>query len=57
MTLAICSLMFFQTDGCSGAEIAALCRDAALLTMKESMDAPFVRLTTHMIADTLSLPV
>lgn len=31
-----------QTDGCSGAEIAALCQDAALLTMQRDMDAPCV---------------
>ncbi|KAF8521374.1 AAA family ATPase [Hysterangium stoloniferum] len=30
------------TDGCSGAEIAALCQDAALLTMHRDMDSPFV---------------
>ncbi|KAF8585041.1 AAA family ATPase [Ramaria rubella] len=30
------------TDGCSGAEIAALCQDAALLTMQRDMDAQFV---------------
>ncbi|OCB85958.1 AAA family ATPase [Sanghuangporus baumii] len=30
------------TEGCSGAELAALCQDAALLTMKENIDAPFV---------------
>lgn len=31
-----------QTEGCSGAEITALCQEAALLTMKEDIDAPFV---------------
>lgn len=31
-----------QTEGCSGAEITALCQEAALLTMKENIDAPFV---------------
>ena len=31
-----------QTDGCSGAEIAAMCQDAALLTMQRDMDALFV---------------
>jgi len=30
------------TDGCSGAELAALCRDAALITMGSDMNAPFV---------------
>ncbi|KAG9102086.1 AAA+-type ATPase [Ceratobasidium sp. UAMH 11750] len=31
------------TDGCSGAEIAAVCQDAALRTMREDMDAGYVR--------------
>jgi len=31
-----------MTEGCSGAELAALCQDAALLTMKADFDAPFV---------------
>ncbi|KAL5489785.1 AFG2 [Sanghuangporus weigelae] len=30
------------TEGCSGAELAALCQDAALLTMKGNIDALFV---------------
>ncbi|KAH9948308.1 AAA family ATPase [Amylocystis lapponica] len=30
------------TDGCSGAELVALCQEAALLTMKGDMDAPHV---------------
>ncbi|TDL19216.1 AAA family ATPase [Rickenella mellea] len=30
------------TDGCSGAEISALCQDAALWTMHDNMDAPYV---------------
>ncbi|KAF7299177.1 AAA family ATPase [Mycena indigotica] len=30
------------TDGCSGAEISALCQEAALLTMQKDMNAPFV---------------
>ncbi|KAI0671254.1 AAA family ATPase [Trametes maxima] len=30
------------TEGCSGAEMTALCQEAALLTMKASIDAPFV---------------
>jgi len=30
------------TEGCSGAEIVALCQEAALLTMKEDIDAPYV---------------
>lgn len=31
-----------QTEGCSGAELIALCQDAALLTMKNDFEAPFV---------------
>ncbi|CAE6463183.1 unnamed protein product [Rhizoctonia solani] len=31
------------TEGCSGAEIAALCQDAALGTMRSDMDARYVR--------------
>ncbi|OBZ71344.1 ATPase family gene 2 protein [Grifola frondosa] len=31
-----------MTEGCSGAEIAALCQEAALLTMKRNIDAQFV---------------
>ncbi|KAG2010516.1 AAA family ATPase [Coprinopsis cinerea AmutBmut pab1-1] len=30
------------TEGCSGAEITALCQEAALLTMREDMNAPHV---------------
>ncbi|KAH7913370.1 P-loop containing nucleoside triphosphate hydrolase protein [Hygrophoropsis aurantiaca] len=30
------------TEGCSGAEISALCQEAALLTMKEDINSPFV---------------
>ncbi|KAF8531969.1 AAA family ATPase [Gautieria morchelliformis] len=30
------------TDGCSGAEIVAMCQDAALLTMQHDMEAVFV---------------
>ncbi|KDQ26062.1 hypothetical protein PLEOSDRAFT_1044531, partial [Pleurotus ostreatus PC15] len=30
------------TDGCSGAEIASLCQEAALLTMKSNIHAPFI---------------
>jgi len=30
------------TDGCSGAEIASVCQDAALLTMQRDMDSPYV---------------
>ncbi|KAI8986118.1 AAA family ATPase [Trametes punicea] len=31
-----------MADGCSGAEMTALCQEAALLTMKEDINAPFV---------------
>lgn len=31
-----------MTDGCTGAEITALCQEAALLTMQKDIDAPFV---------------
>ncbi|KAI0775577.1 AAA family ATPase [Trametes elegans] len=31
-----------MTEGCSGAEMTALCQEAALLTMKADIDAPFV---------------
>ncbi|KAF8549749.1 AAA family ATPase [Imleria badia] len=31
-----------MTDGCSGAEISALCQEAALLTMQKDIDAPHV---------------
>ncbi|KAH9978347.1 P-loop containing nucleoside triphosphate hydrolase protein [Russula compacta] len=30
------------TSGCSGAEITAICQEAALITMREDIDAPFV---------------
>ena len=33
-----------QTEGCSGAEIISICQDAALTTMNEDPNAPFVRL-------------
>jgi len=29
-----------QTSGCSGAEIVAVCQEAALLTMQQDMNAP-----------------
>ena len=32
-----------QTDGCSGAECASVCQDAALEAMNEDMNAPNVR--------------
>ncbi|KIJ14936.1 hypothetical protein PAXINDRAFT_155829 [Paxillus involutus ATCC 200175] len=31
-----------MTDGCSGAEITALCQEAALLTMQKDINAPYV---------------
>ncbi|KAH7885147.1 P-loop containing nucleoside triphosphate hydrolase protein [Phlebopus sp. FC_14] len=31
-----------MTEGCSGAEIVALCQEAAILTMKSDMNAPYV---------------
>jgi AAA family ATPase len=31
-----------QTEGCSGAEIGALCTEAAMLTMQQNIDAPHV---------------
>ncbi|EIW81549.1 AAA-domain-containing protein [Coniophora puteana RWD-64-598 SS2] len=31
-----------MTEGCSGAEISALCQEAALITMKEDIDAEYV---------------
>jgi len=33
-----------QTEGCSGAEIISICQDAALTTMNEDPNAPFVSL-------------
>jgi ATP-dependent 26S proteasome regulatory subunit len=35
-------LMPQQTEGCSGAEVVSICQEAALLTMKEDISAPFV---------------
>ena len=32
-----------QTEGCSGADMSALCQEAALLTMKADTNAPFVK--------------
>ncbi|KIK98539.1 hypothetical protein PAXRUDRAFT_9477 [Paxillus rubicundulus Ve08.2h10] len=31
-----------MTDGCSGAEVTALCQEAALLTMQKDINAPYV---------------
>jgi len=31
--------LFVKTEGCSGAEIAAMCQDAALLAMRENIHA------------------
>lgn len=36
-------LTMLQTEGCSGAELAALCQEAALRTMKENIHATHVR--------------
>ena len=33
-----------QTEGCSGAEITSLCQEAAILTMQDNMNAPYVSL-------------
>ncbi|KAJ9107805.1 hypothetical protein QFC19_002710 [Naganishia cerealis] len=33
----------FLTEGCSGAEIASICQDAALMSMNEDLNAPYVR--------------
>lgn len=34
--------LFHQTEGCSGAEITALCQEAAILTMQQDINAPYV---------------
>jgi hypothetical protein len=34
--------MLRQTEGCSGAEVVSMCQEAALLTMKDDINAPFV---------------
>ncbi|KAJ3475296.1 hypothetical protein NLI96_g11932 [Meripilus lineatus] len=39
-----------MTDGCSGAEISALCQEAALLTMKKDIDAPLVPYESFLVA-------
>ncbi|KAL1412518.1 AAA+-type ATPase [Vanrija albida] len=31
------------TEGCSGAEVASICQDAALTTMNEDLEAPYVK--------------
>lgn len=31
-----------QTEGCSGAEISAMCQEAALETMRQDINAPYV---------------
>jgi len=31
-----------QADGCSGAEVASICQDAALAAMNEDLEAPYV---------------
>jgi AAA family ATPase len=38
----ICKLTV-QTEGCSGAEVASICQDAALAAMNEDLDAPYVK--------------
>ena len=50
--LSYMAYLFVQTEGCSGAELTALCRDAALMTMSENMDARFVRvlILTHSLS-------
>ncbi|CAL1713789.1 unnamed protein product [Somion occarium] len=40
-------------DGCSGAEIKALCQEAALLTMKQDINSPFVANNTFLAATRL----
>ena len=35
-------LISWQTEGCSGAEVVSVCQEAALLTMRDDMRAPFV---------------
>ncbi|WWC63375.1 uncharacterized protein I303_105975 [Kwoniella dejecticola CBS 10117] len=35
-------------EGCSGAEVASICQDAALTAMNENLDAPFVK-KSHLI--------
>ncbi|WVW85544.1 hypothetical protein I302_107582 [Kwoniella bestiolae CBS 10118] len=35
-------------EGCSGAEVASICQDAALAAMNEDLDAPFVK-KTHLL--------
>ncbi|RPD56727.1 AAA family ATPase [Lentinus tigrinus ALCF2SS1-7] len=39
-----------MTEGCSGAEMTALCQEAALLTMKADINAPFVPATAFVEA-------
>lgn len=34
--------MHQQAEGCSGAEVVLICQEAALLTMKDDISAPFV---------------
>lgn len=40
--VSVVDVVFLQAEGCSGAEMTALCQEAALLTMKQDLDAPFV---------------
>ena len=39
-----------QTSGCSGAEITAMCQEAALIAMREDINATFVRATLFSVA-------
>jgi len=41
-------MLIVQTEGCSGAEIISICQDAALTTMNEDPNAPFVSPATHL---------
>jgi len=38
------------TEGCSGAEVVSICQEAALLTMKDDIDAPFVPQRAFVVA-------
>jgi AAA family ATPase len=35
-------LMIVQTEGCSGAELAAMCQEAAMIAMREDVNAAYV---------------
>lgn len=36
-----------QTEGCSGAEVASICQDAAFIAMNENLDAENVSHSCH----------